>query len=94
MEEKLPAVGVFEPEAVGVADPRELLLDDGPEELSGSVAGLQHSSDVEVDVVQTVLVHGGELLQKVRPLGEELGVYVRPLLHAGESEVGPSRSRN
>ena len=77
-----PAFRVLEPEAVRVPDAQELLLDDGAEELAGTVHGLQHAADVHVHVVDSVVVHGCHLLQQLGPLREQRGVDVRPVLHS------------
>ena len=59
----LPGVLVFEPEPVRLPQPLELLLDDGGEERSRiSVQRcLEHSADVDVDVVDVPLVDFLEL---------------------------------
>lgn len=42
---------VLEPKPVGLPDPNELIHNDGGEQFSGAVPGLEHAANVQVDVV-------------------------------------------
>ena len=84
-------VDVLEPEAVGVADARELLFDDGGEEGAGTVRRLEHAAQVDVDVVQILAVEFGQPLEELRLAVGQRRIDVAPLGDGRQAEAAPRR---
>ena len=84
-------VGILEPETVSVADASQLFLDDGGEERTRPVDRLQHSADVDVDVVDVVAVEFGQFWEEVGLLGGQRRVNVRPVGDGTETETATGR---
>nr|CAD7199333.1 unnamed protein product [Timema douglasi] len=89
-----PALSVFEPETISVPDPGKLLLDDGREEFSRTVPGLQHAPYVHVYVVQTVGVGGGQDSEEVGLGREQRRINLRPFLDLRQTEVRSGGGKN
>ena len=86
---------VLEPEPVCVAQSLELLLDNGPEELSRPVPALQHPSDVQVDVHDVPVVGLHQLVEHLRVLLGQLRVHLSQVVyHRQLREWGEGRIEN
>jgi hypothetical protein len=63
-----------------------------PEERAGSLVGLQHAAQVEVEVADaTGPVDLLQPLEELRLLPEQLGVDLAPVVHARQVKVGPAQ---
>jgi hypothetical protein len=63
-----------------------------PEERSGSLVGLQHATQVEVEVADaTGPVDLLQPLEELRLLPEERGIDLAPVVHARQVKIGPAQ---